>query len=174
MQNENSIRQENSLIAIYPGTFDPITYGHIDLVKRSIKIVDRLIIAVSESVHKNPLFSLDERIEMVKHEVKELNLSKEINVIGFTGLLVDLAQQHNAKLLIRGIRAVSDFEYEFQMSCMNSRLNSEIETMFLPASEKTHFVASKLIKEIVRLKGDVTNMAPLNVINKIKQKYIIT
>lgn len=155
---------------VYPGTFDPITNGHMDLIKRSLHLVDHLIIAVSSSESKKPLFSLDERVSMVKETISSIDSSERIQVEGFSGLLVDFAHEHNATVLIRGLRAVSDFEYEFQMSCMNSRLAPGIETIFLPASENTHFIASRFIKEISRLNGDISTMASSHVQAQLEEK----
>lgn len=146
-------------IAIYPGTFDPITLGHMDIIKRAIKIVDRLIIAVAMDSAKTPLFSLDERVAMVKSDVQPLvDAGADIKVEGFTGLSVKFANDHHASILIRGLRAASDFEYEFQMAGMNSKLDSAIQTVFLPASEGNHFIASRVVKEVVKLGGDVSGL----------------
>jgi pantetheine-phosphate adenylyltransferase len=122
-------------IAIYPGTFDPITFGHIDIIKRASEMFDHLIIAVAKDNAKNPLFSLEERAELIREEIQNLNSDAKISVEKFEGLLVDFAVSKNAKVIIRGLRAVSDFEFEFQMFGMNSQLNPKIQTIFLPASE---------------------------------------
>lgn len=156
-------------IAIYPGTFDPITFGHLDIIKRAIQIVDHLIIAVAKDSAKKPLFSMDERAKIIKEEIEAFNHS-QISVMTFEGLLVDFAKNQNATIIIRGLRAVSDFEYEFQMSAMNSKLNGEIQTIFLPASEDYHFTASKLVKEIARLNGDVSQFVSDNVSKKLREK----
>lgn len=140
-------------IAIYPGTFDPITFGHIDIIKRASQLFDHLIIASAKDSNKNPLFSLDERVELIKNEINKLENSDKISVEKFEGLLVEFAKQKNAKIIVRGLRAVSDFEYEFQMFGMNSQLNPNIQTVFLPASENHHFIASKLVKEVAFFKG---------------------
>jgi pantetheine-phosphate adenylyltransferase len=159
-------------IAIYPGTFDPITFGHIDIIKRALKLFDKIIIAAAKDNYKNPLFSLDERVELIKEEVKNLNEAAQISVEKFEGLLIDFANKKNAKIIIRGLRAVSDFEYEFQMFGMNAKLDPEIQTIFLPASETNHFIASKLVKEVARLGGDISKFVSPNIkaklINKIK------
>lgn len=157
-------------IAIYPGTFDPITLGHMDIIKRAADLFDHLIVAAAKDNYKNPLFSLDERVNLIEEEIKNLNSANKISVEKFEGLLVHYAESKNAKVIIRGLRAVSDFEYEFQMFGINSKLNSEIQTIFLPASEKNHFIASKLVKEVARLGGDVSKFVSQNVSNKLQQK----
>jgi pantetheine-phosphate adenylyltransferase len=158
-------------IAVYPGTFDPITFGHVDLIKRASKLFDRLIVATAKDNYKNPLFSLDERQEMIVNEIKQLGLSDHVTVEKFEGLLVDFVRQKQAKIIIRGLRAVSDFEYEFQMFGINSRLDSEIQTVFLPASENHHFIASKLVKEVARLKGDVSKFVSPRISKLLYQKF---
>ena len=155
--------------AVYPGTFDPITLGHIDIIKRAVKIVDKLIIAVAVDTAKTPIFSLEERVRMVKDDIKEFD--EKIEVVGFEGLLVNFAKENKAGVIIRGLRAVSDFEYEFQMSGMNSKMNPDIQTVFLPASESTHFIASRFVKEIVRLGGDVDELVSGNVKSKLAKFY---
>lgn len=160
-------------IAIYPGTFDPITFGHIDIIKRASQLFDLLIIAAAKDSNKNPLFTMDERVDLINQEISQI--SSNIVVEKFEGLLVDFARQKKAKIIIRGLRAVSDFEYEFQMFGMNSKLNPNIQTIFLPASETNHFIASRLVKEIARLKGDISNFVSDNVarqlIKKISNEY---
>ncbi len=161
-------------IAIYPGTFDPITFGHIDIIKRALEIFDHLIIAAAKDNYKNPLFTLDERVKLIEEETAFLNSEKQISVEQFEGLLVDFARKKNAKVIVRGLRAVSDFEYEFQMFGMNSKLDSSIQTIFLPASETNHFIASRLVKEVARLGGDVTKFVSKNVSQKLDQKLKLT
>ena len=141
-------------IGIYPGSFDPIHKGHIDIINRATKLVDKLFIAVADSPHKNPLFNLDERKEMIENEFSK---NSGIEVIAFNNLLVDLADSLNAQILIRGLRAVSDFEYEFQMLGMNRQLNSKIETVFLMADAQRQSISSNFIKDIARLGGDISN-----------------
>lgn len=159
-------------IAIYPGTFDPITFGHLDVIKRALKIVDRLVIAVAKDTSKKPIFSLEERTKMAEEEVKIFNKDKKVvEVIGFEGLLVSFAKKNNANIIIRGLRAVSDFEYEFQMSGMNAQLDPDIETIFLPATESTHFIASKLVKEVARLNGDVSSFVSKNVKKELEKIF---
>jgi pantetheine-phosphate adenylyltransferase len=157
-------------IAIYPGTFDPITFGHIDIIKRASQLFDHIIIASAKDSNKNPLFSLDERAELIKHEIKNLHLENQVSVEKFEGLLVEFAKQKNAKIIIRGLRAVSDFEYEFQMFGMNSKLEPSIQTIFLPASENHHFIASKLVKEVARLHGDISKFVSINVVEALNKK----
>lgn len=159
-------------IAVYPGTFDPITFGHMDIIKRATKIVDTLIIAVARDTAKTPIFSLDERIAMVQEDLQPLQgQGASIKVVGFEGLLVEFAKEHKASVIIRGLRAVSDFEYEFQMAGMNSKMSPDIQTVFLPASETTHFIASRFVKEIVRLGGDVDGLVSDAVRRKLEVYY---
>jgi len=155
-------------IGIYPGSFDPIHKGHIDIINRATKLVDKLFIAVADSPHKNPLFNLEERKEMID---KEFSKETGIEVITFNNLLVDLADSLNAQILIRGLRAVSDFEYEFQMLGMNRKLNSNIETVFLMADAQRQSISSNFIKDIARLGGDISNFTNEFVSNKLKEKF---
>ena len=155
-------------IGIYPGSFDPIHKGHIDIINRATKLVDKLFIAVADSPHKNPMFNLDERREMIEQEFSK---EKGIEVIAFNNLLVDLADSLNAQILIRGLRAVSDFEYEFQMLGMNRQLNSNIETVFLMADAQRQSISSNFIKDIARLGGDISNFTNEFVSNKLKEKF---
>ena len=144
----------------YPGTFDPITLGHVDIIQRATKTVDHLVIGVAINRDKGPMFTLDERVEMVRDELSDVAGGLNgctIDVQPFDNLLMHCAEQHSASVIVRGLRAVSDFEYEFQMVGMNLRLNSEIETVFLMANDKYQFIASRLVKEIARLDGDVSS-----------------
>ena len=140
-------------IAVYPGTFDPITNGHIDLVSRAARVFTKVIVAIAESPHKKPLLSLDERILLSRNELSGL---ENVEVLGFSNLLVDFVQQIGAGILIRGLRAVSDFEYEFQLASMNRHLAPNVETLFLTPDEEYSFISSSLVKEIARLDGDVS------------------
>ena len=160
-------------VAIYPGTFDPITTGHVDIITRALKVVDQVIIGIAVDNVKRPIFSLEQRVDMVQQDINSWpeHLRSAVSVKGFSGLLVNFASAQGASLIIRGLRAVSDFEYEFQMSCMNSKLAPKIETIFLPASEKTHFVASRLVKEIARLDGDVTEFVSPYVLSKLREHF---
>ena len=157
---------------VYPGTFDPVTNGHMDIISRATRVVDQLIIGVAINAGKGPLFTLDERVSMVKHEMAQLaeGVAIRIKVQPFEGLLTDFAVSSGASLIVRGLRAVSDFEYEFQMTGMNRRLNPDIETVFLTASEKHQFISSRLVKEIVSMKGDVTHFVAPNVREMLLEK----
>ena len=156
-------------VAIYPGTFDPITKGHVDIIIRSIKFVDKLIIAVSNNNKKNTLFKINERVEMVKEVLLDEKISN-VEVDFFDGLLMTYASKKNASIVIRGLRAISDFEYEFQMTGMNYKLNPTIETIFLMSSDKYQLISSKLIKEINSLNGDISQFVPKAVEKKIIKK----
>lgn len=153
-------------IGLYPGTFDPVTLGHYDIIKRAAKLVDTLIIGVAMNPGKNPLFTVDERVSMVDKMTDEFS-GTNFEVKPFNNLLMHFAQDCNASVIIRGLRAVSDFEYEFQMVGMNSRLNSEIETVFLMASDQHQFIASSLVKEIAFLDGDITKFVSKSTAEKI-------
>ncbi|MCB1583225.1 MAG: pantetheine-phosphate adenylyltransferase [Xanthomonadales bacterium] len=155
-------------IAIYPGTFDPITNGHADLVKRGAKIFDHLVVAIADSRRKGPLFSLDERIAMTKEILSPLD---NVEVVGFDTLLADFATEIGATVILRGLRAVSDFEYEFQLASMNRHLIPNIETMFLTPAEQFSFISSSLIKEISMLDGDVSRFAHPIVQQALKDKF---
>ena len=157
-------------IAIYPGTFDPITFGHIDIIRRASELFDELVIAIAKDSSKNPIFSLDERVKLAADEIKNMKLGSKISVEKFEGLLVDFASKKNARVIVRGLRAVSDFEYEFQMFGTNSKLNPKIQTIFLPASESSQFIASKMVKEVARLGGNVSQFVSANVIEELKKK----
>jgi pantetheine-phosphate adenylyltransferase len=151
--------------AIYPGTFDPITVGHLDIIKRALHVTDRLVVAVALDTGKEPVFDLAQRGQLVEQDLFD-TLGKEahrVDVRLFSGLLVNFAEEMGANLIIRGIRAVSDFEYEFQMACMNARLKPDMETVFLTASEDTHFISSRIVKQIARLGGDVSSFVSPNV-----------
>lgn len=140
-------------IGVYPGTFDPITLGHMDIIRRGAKLVDRLIVGVTTNASKSPMFSDDERIEMVKREVA--TIGGDIEVVGFDSLLMDFAEKQNASMIVRGLRAVADFEYEYQMAGMNQQLNDRIETVFLMADVSLQPIASRLVKEIAIYGGDI-------------------
>jgi pantetheine-phosphate adenylyltransferase len=151
-------------VGVYPGTFDPITYGHIDIIRRACHLVDRLIVAVAVNAGKEPLFAFEERLEIVREEIAGLeNDGSVIEVHPFDNLLMDFAVQVGAGMVIRGLRAVSDFEYEFQMTGMNACLNPDIETVFLMATERHQFIASRLVQEVCRLGGDISSFVSPNV-----------
>ncbi len=150
-------------IGVYPGTFDPITKGHEDIILRALRVVDKLILGVAEDTGKSPAFSRQQRVELAQAEIKRLNLEDRVEVLGFSGLLVKFAQEQQASLLIRGLRAVSDYEYEFQMANINHKLAPELETVFLTASESTHFISSRFVKQIAKLEGDVSHFVSDNV-----------
>ncbi|MBT7957250.1 MAG: pantetheine-phosphate adenylyltransferase [Rhodospirillaceae bacterium] len=158
---------------VYPGTFDPVTNGHMDIISRATRVVGQLIIGVAINAGKGPLFSLEERVAMVEHEISLLpdGAGERVNVQPFEGLLTDFAVSCGASLIVRGLRAVSDFEYEFQMTGMNRRLNPEIETVFLTASEKHQFISSALVKEIGSMGGDITHFVATNVREKLLEKF---
>ena len=160
-------------IGIYPGTFDPITNGHADIIRRAIKIVDRLVIGVARNDGKGPLFATDERVEIVRDEVTHLENgdAQRIEVRAFDTLLVNFAQSAGASVIIRGLRAVSDFEYEFQMAGMNARLNPHIETVFLMASDRFQFISSRFVKEIGALGGDVSHFVSPRVAVRLSDRF---
>jgi len=160
------------LIGIYPGTFDPITNGHADVIQRAARMLNKLVIGVAINAGKGPLFSLEERLEMVRVETAEMeDVADRIVVQGFDNLLVDFAKNNNAKVIIRGLRAVSDFDYEFQMSSMNAKLAPEVETVCLMASDRHQFIASRLVKEIAKLNGDVKQFVSPRVGRLLEEKF---
>ena len=158
--------------AIYPGTFDPITYGHIDVIKKSLKIFDRVVIAAAENINKDYLFSVDERIDIIKNSlIKDLKMNKKkIPIISFNTLTVNLCKKYKASVIIRGLRAVSDFEYEFQLAGMNKKLNEKIETIFLMSDVENQIISSKFVKEIAKLNGKIDNFLTKSAIKELKQK----
>ena len=162
-----------SKIGIYPGTFDPITYGHIDVIRKSLKIVNKLIIAVSNDYSKDYLFSAEERISIIKKALfKDLNFKTQIiKVLSFSSLTTSLCSKHNATIIFRGLRAVSDFEYEFQLAGMNRQLNKKIETVFLMSDPDNQVISSKFVKEIAKLKGEISNFVTKSTEKEIKDKY---
>ena len=155
---------------LYPGTFDPITNGHLDIVSRAVKLVDRLVIGVAINRGKEPLFSLEERVEMVREETRPWADHAEIIVQPFETLLMQFAQEMGASMIVRGLRAVGDFEYEFQMTVINQQLNREIETVFLMADPRHSAIASRLVKEIARLGGDISSFVTPGVAQRLKAK----
>ena len=159
--------------ALYPGTFDPITYGHIDLIKKGLKIVNTVIVAISENSNKNYLFNTEERLEIVKKAIyKDLKLSQSrVKVITFNSLTTSLCKKMKSKIILRGLRAVSDFEYEYQLAGMNKKLNNDIETMFLMSDIENQIISSNFVKEIIELGGDVKKFTTPSTIKALKVKY---
>lgn len=155
-------------IAIYPGSFDPITNGHLDIIKRASKLYDKVIVGVLSNANKKPLFTDSERVEMIKESAFGL---PNVSADSFSGLLVDFAKQNNAAVIIKGLRTVADFEYEFQMALLNKALNPEYETVFLMTDMKYSYISSSIVKEVAKLHGDLTGFVPAQIINKIKNKY---
>jgi len=155
-------------IAVYPGTFDPITNGHTDLVSRAARVFPKVIIAIAESPHKKPLFSLDERISLARNQMAHLD---NVEVVGFSNLLVEFVQQIGASIIVRGLRAVSDFEYEFQLASMNRHLAPKVETLFLTPDEDYSFISSSLVKEIARLNGDVSEFVCAEVEQAMSRRF---
>jgi len=162
-----------SKIGLYPGTFDPITYGHIDVIRKSLKIVNKLIIAISNDYSKDCLFSAEERVSIIKKALfKDFNFKTQIiKVLSFSSLTTSLCSKHNATIIFRGLRAVSDFEYEFQLAGMNRQLNKKIETVFLMSDPDNQVISSKFVKEIAKLKGEISNFVTKSTEKEIKDKY---
>ena len=160
-------------IAIYPGTFDPITFGHIDVIKKALKLFDKIIVGVSDESNKNYLFSSKERIEIVNKALfSDLKLNKKkILVVSFGSLTTDLCKKYKSNIILRGLRAVSDFEYEFQLAGMNRKLNQNIETIFLMSDVENQIISSRFVKDIVKLKGDIKKFTTKSTIKSLKKKY---
>ena len=160
-------------VAIYPGTFDPITFGHIDVIKKALKLFDKIVVAVSDVSSKNYLFNSEERIEIVNKALfKDLRLSKKkISVVSFGSLTTDLCKKYKSNIILRGLRAVSDFEYEFQLAGMNRKLNNNVETIFLMSDVENQIISSRFVKEIVKLNGDIKKFTTKSTIKLLKAKY---
>ena len=159
-------------VGLYPGTFDPITTGHQDIIRRALRVVDRLVVAVAVNAGKNPLFDVDERVALTVQDLAAHGLEPpRLEVRSFDSLLMHFVHEVGATVIVRGLRAVSDFEYEFQMAGMNSRLDQDVETVFLMASERHHFIASKLVKEIASLGGDVSSFVSPQVARRLAQRF---
>ncbi len=160
-------------IAIYPGTFDPITYGHIDVIKKSLNVFDKVVVATTDNINKKYHFSIDDRLEIINNSLfKDLKLSKsKIKVVSFDDLTIDLCKKYKASTIIRGLRAVSDFEYEFQLAGMNRKLNNSIETLFLMSDVENQIISSRFVKEIVKLGGDIKKFTTKSTIKSLKEKY---
>ena len=158
--------------AIYPGTFDPITYGHIDVIRKSLKIFDRVIVAAAENINKDYLFSIDERVQIIKDSLfKDLKLNKnKILVIPFNTLTIKLCNDYKANVIIRGLRAVSDFEYEYQLAGMNKKLNDKIETIFMMSDVENQIISSKFVKEIAKLDGKINKFLTKSIVKRLKNK----
>ena len=159
--------------AIYPGTFDPITYGHIDVIKKALKLFDKIVVGVSDVSNKNYLFNSDERIDIVNKALfKDLKLNpKKISIVPFSSLTTDLCKKYKSNIILRGLRAVSDFEYEFQLAGMNRKLNNNIETIFLMSDVENQIISSRFVKEIVKLNGDIKKFTTKSTIKSLKEKY---
>ncbi len=155
-------------IAVYPGSFDPITKGHLDIITRGSKIYDKLIVAVLVNVDKKCLFDIEERVELIKKVTKNL---KNVEVLSFEGLLVDFAKMHNSKVILKGLRTISDFEYEFQMALMNSKLNPDIETVFMMTSSAYSYVSSSSVKQVAKFGGNIEGLVPNELISEIIDKF---
>ena len=158
--------------AIYPGTFDPITYGHIDVIKKGLNLFDKIVVGVSDVNNKNYLFNSDERIKIVKNALfKDLKLNKKkITIVSFSSLTTDLCKKYKSNIILRGLRAVSDFEYEFQLAGMNRKLNSKIETLFLMSDVENQIISSRFVKEIVKLNGNIGKFTTKSTIKSLKEK----
>jgi pantetheine-phosphate adenylyltransferase len=159
---------KTSQVAVYPGTFDPVTHGHTDLVTRAARVFDHVIVAIAESPHKTPFFTLEKRIELAQSQLSGL---ENISIVGFSNLLVDFVLESNANVIVRGLRAVSDFEYEFQLASMNRNLCASVETMFLTPDEKYGFISSTLVREVARLSGDVSQFVGPEIEQALKQQF---
>ena len=160
-------------VAIYPGTFDPITFGHIDVIRKALKLFDKVVVAASDGTNKNYLFDSFERLELIKKALfDDLKFDKKkIEIISFTSLTTDLCRKYKSNIILRGLRAVSDFEYEFQLAGMNRKLNSNIETIFLMSDVENQIISSRFVKEIVRLKGNIKKFTTKSTIKSLKEKY---
>lgn len=154
--------------AVYPGSFDPVTNGHLDIIKRSSRVFDKVIVGVLNNAGKNPLFTIEERTEMLKAVTADI---PNVEIDSFDGLLVDFAKKKNASVIVKGLRTVMDFEYEFQMALLNKALNPEYETMFMMTDSKYSYISSSMVKELAGFRGDLTGLVPALIIHKIKQKY---
>lgn len=155
-------------IAVYPGSFDPVTNGHLDIIKRSANVFDKVVVGVLNNSGKKPLFSIEERVDMLKEVTRDLD---NVEIDSFTGLLVDFVKKKNASVIVKGLRTVMDFEYEFQMALLNKALNPEYETIFMMTNSKYSYISSSMVKELAGFHGNLTGLVPAEIINKIKQKY---
>ena len=160
-------------VVVYPGTFDPITFGHIDVIKKALKLFDKVVVAASDGANKSYLFNSVERIEIIKKALfSDLKIDKKkIDIISFTSLTTDLCKKYKSNIILRGLRAVSDFEYEFQLAGMNRKLNNNIETIFLMSDVENQIISSRFVKEIIRLNGNIKNFTTKSTIKSLKEKY---
>ena len=165
-------KKSTQLTGVYPGTFDPVTFGHLDVIERALKVVDHLIVAVADNTGKGPLFPVKKRVEMIRTDLENNRKikGKSWEVVPFNELLMKFVEEQGARVIVRGLRAVSDFEYEFQMAGMNSYLNDKIETMFLMAQDKHQLISSRFVKEIAALGGDVSHFVTPNVVKELKKR----
>lgn len=154
-------------VAIYPGSFDPVTNGHLDIITRGAKVFDKLIVGVLVNIDKVGLFPIEERVELIKRTTKHLD---NVEVVSFNGLLVDLAKKNNARVILKGLRAVSDFEYEFQMALMNSQLDSEVETLFMTTSAANSFLSSSSVKQVAKFGGSINGLVPDEIVDDVIRK----
>ena len=155
-------------IAVYPGSFDPITNGHLDIIRRAAKVYDKVVIGVLSNINKKPVFTAEERAQMIRESTEEIS---NIEVDVFSGLLVDFAKTKGAQVIVKGLRTVADFEYEFQMALLNKALNPEYETMFMMTDTKYSYISSSMVKEVAKFHGDLTGFVPPQIVDKIKNKY---
>lgn len=155
-------------IAVYPGSFDPVTNGHLDIIRRSANVFDKVVVGVLNNTGKKPLFSIEERVEMLKEVTRDLD---NVEIDSFTGLLVDFVKKKKASVIVKGLRTVMDFEYEFQMALLNKALNPEYETIFMMTNSKYSYISSSMVKELAGFHGNLTGLVPAEIINKINQKY---
>ena len=169
--NKKTPQPSTPRVALYPGTFDPMTNGHLDIIRRAMKLCDKLFIGVAINRDKGPLFSLEERTEMVRHAISDIDSKCEVEVVPFEGLLIHFVETLGASMIVRGLRAVSDFEFEFQMVGMNRKLNPNVETVFLMSDAQNQAIASRLVKEIARLGGDVSPFVTPSVKARLENKY---
>lgn len=160
--------EEQMRIAVYPGSFDPITNGHLDIIERSSRVYDKVVVGVLSNLSKKPLFSAEERVDLISRVTGHLD---NVEVDTFTGLLVDFAKNKNATVIVKGLRTVADFEYEFQMALLNKALNPEFETMFMMTDTKYSYISSSMVKELAGFRGDLTGLVPAEIIKAIKEKY---
>ena len=157
-------------VAVYPGSFDPVTNGHLDIIERASRVCDKVVVGVLNNANKSPMFTVEERMDMLRSVTADFT---NVEVDSFSGLLVDFASSHGAKVIIKGLRTVADFEYEFGMALLNKTLNPDIETMFMMTNSKYSYISSSMVKELSGFKGDLTGLVPAQIINKIKQKYTV-